>query len=119
MPPQIRDWWLKQWRSNKRNRPNHRTETGFRHSPRLETLEDRTAPAVLSVNSLFDGAVSGTRSTLSLREAIALVDSAGSATDAFGNSLAVAKAGQITGLFGASDTIQIASGLSGTINLNG
>src|SRR5208283_254771 len=45
--------------------------------------------------------------TLSLREAVALVDSVGLATDASGNSLASAKAGQISGSsFGTDDTIK-------------
>ena len=77
----------------------------------LEYLEERTAPAVLMVNSLADGAISGLTPTLSLREAVALVDSAGLVTDASGNSLAAAKASQITGSFGSDDTIEFDSTL--------
>jgi hypothetical protein len=75
--------------------------------PQVELLEDRMAPAVLTVNSTGD-TVSGTTATLDLREAILLVNSGGTATDSFSNSLAVAKSGQIdtsSGGFGSNDTI--------------
>jgi hypothetical protein len=76
-------------------------------------LEDRLAPAVLTVNSLADGPISAASSTLTLRDAVALVDSGGTATDSSGNSLAAAKAGQIdlVSPFGANDTIQFAPNL--------
>ena len=50
----------------KRRRSNAR-----QFHPRVETLEDRLAPATLTVNSLNDGPVSEATSTLTLREAIA------------------------------------------------
>jgi hypothetical protein len=85
----------------------------------LETLEDRLAPATLTVSSLGDG-VSGTAATLDLREAILLVNSGGTATDTSGNSLSAAKVSQVntTQPFGSNDTIQFDAGLSGqTITL--
>src|SRR5262249_12965511 len=60
--------------------PTHRLR------PRLEALEDRLVPATLTVNSLVD-TVSGTAATLDLNEAILLINSGGTATDASGNSL--------------------------------
>src|SRR5262249_30557668 len=77
--------------------------------PQVELLEDRMAPAVLTVNYTGD-TVSGTTATLDLREAILLVNSGGTATDSSGNSLAAAKPGQIDTTssvgFGSNDTIQ-------------
>jgi hypothetical protein len=71
-------------------------------------LEDRLAPAVLTVNSLVDAPISGTTSSLNLREAIALINSGGTATDLAGNNLGAAKASQIdsTSPFGTGDTIR-------------
>jgi hypothetical protein len=92
--------------------------------PILEALEDRLAPAVLTVNSLGD-TVSGTTSTLDLREAIQLVNSGGTATDSSGNSLSAAKVSQINTAtpFGTNDTIQFDPSLFGstqqTITLGG
>jgi hypothetical protein len=85
----------------------------------LEHLEDRLAPATLTVNSLAD-TVSGTAATLDLREAILLVNSGDTATDASGNSLSAAKVSQIdtTNPWGTSDTIQFDAALTGqTITL--
>jgi hypothetical protein len=81
----------------------------------LTLLEDRLAPAVLTVNSLADGPVSGLSPTLDLREAIALVDSHGAATDSSGRSLAAAKTSQIdtTEPFGSMDVIRFDSNLFG------
>jgi hypothetical protein len=70
----------------------------------LEVLEDRLAPAILTVNSTGD-TVSGTTSTLDLRDAILLVNSGVTATDSSGLSLATAKASQISGTLGFNDTI--------------
>jgi hypothetical protein len=77
-------------------------------------LEDRLAPAVLTVNTLADAPLSGVSSTLSLREAIALIDSGGAATDAAGYNLSAAKASQIdtTSPFGTNDTIQFTASLA-------
>ncbi len=82
--------------------------------PTLTLLEDRLAPAVLTVNSLAD-AVSAAGPTLTLPEAIALIDSGGTATDAAGASLAAAKAGQIDAAqpFGDGDVIRFAPNLFG------
>jgi hypothetical protein len=82
----------------------------------VTALEDRTAPAVLTVNSLADGPVSAASSALTLREAVALIDDGGAAADASGNSLAAAKAAQINTAspFGVNDVIQFAPGLFGT-----
>lgn len=79
----------------------------------LMVLEDRTAPALLTVNSLAGGPISATTATLTLPEAIALIDTGGTATDASGNSLAAAKASQINTAspFGSNDTIQFAASL--------
>jgi hypothetical protein len=75
-------------------------------APTVTLLEDRLAPALLTVNSLAD--TLSADAALTLREAIALVDSGGTATGASGNSLAAAKAGQIdtTNPFGTMDVIQ-------------
>jgi hypothetical protein len=93
-----------------------------RFRPRLEVLEGRLAPAVLTVNSV-DDTVSSTTSTLDLREAILLVNSGGRATDSSNNSLSAVKGSQIdtsSGDFGTNDTIQFALGPnSQTITLNG
>jgi hypothetical protein len=80
---------------------------------RVTCLETRLAPAVLTVNTLSDSPVSGLTSTLNLREAIALIDTDGAATDAAGNSLAAAKASEIntSTAFGADNVIQFAPGL--------
>jgi hypothetical protein len=77
-------------------------------SPRLEALEDRLAPATLTVNST-DDTVSGTTPTLDLREAILLINSGGTATDSSNISLRAAKTTQIdtsSGGFGTNDAIQ-------------
>ena len=58
-------------------------------------LENRQAPAVLTVNSLADGPISAADAQLTLREAVALIDTGGLATDAAGNSLAAAKSIQV------------------------
>jgi len=78
-------------------------------------LEDRLAPAVLTVNSLADAPISGSSSTLTLREAIALVNTGGTATDASGASLSAVKASQIdtTQPFGTMDTITFDAHLLG------
>jgi parallel beta-helix repeat protein len=89
------------WAGPKAKRPPTR-----RPFPRLEALEDRLAPATLTVNTTAD-TVSGTVATLDLREAILLINSAGTATDDQGNSLGAAKESQIdtTNPYGTSDTI--------------
>jgi hypothetical protein len=92
-------------------------EKAGRHPTQLlvMALEDRQAPAVLTVNSLVDGPVSAVGSVLTLRDAVALVDSRGLASDASGKSLAAAKSSQINlaNPFGTNDVIQFASSLNG------
>ncbi len=79
----------------------------------MTSLEDRLAPAVLTVNSLADGPITAIGSTLTLREAVALIDTDGRATDSAGNSLLSAKASQIntSSPFGSNDVIQFAPDL--------
>ncbi len=123
--------WLRNWkRSLERHSAliqTHRRKTAASRTARrigfvrpwLEILEDRLAPATLTVNSIAD-TVSGTTPTLDLREAILLVNSGGTATDSSGNSLSAAKASQISGSFGVNDTIQFDGNLNGqTITLSG
>ncbi|HEV3310920.1 MAG TPA: putative Ig domain-containing protein [Chloroflexota bacterium] len=69
-------------------------------------LEDRLAPATLTVNTLAD---STGGSQLSLRDAILAVD---------GGSYSGPATGQVSGTFGSNDTILFASSLNGTISLN-
>jgi autotransporter-associated beta strand protein len=69
-------------------------------------LEERQAPATLTVNTLGDS-VGG--SQLSLRDAILAVD---------GGSYSGPATGQVTGTFGSNDTIVFQAGLTGTLGLN-
>src|SRR5437016_1716591 len=78
--------------------------------PRLEVLEDRWAPAVLTVNTLADETAAD--NTLSLREAISVVNSGSTA------GLSSAEQAQVSGTLGQNDTIQFAASLAGgTITL--
>jgi predicted outer membrane repeat protein len=82
--------------------------------PRLEALEDRLAPAVLTVNTLDDAIVPD--GVLSLREAIAVVNSGSTA----GLSAAeVAQVDQSTNALGTNDLIQFAPGLASATNSTG
>src|SRR5205823_3126790 len=65
---------------------------------KLGVLEDRVAPATLTVNTLAD---STGGSQLSLRDAILAVD---------GGSYSGPATGQVSGTFGSNDTIQFQSG---------
>jgi hypothetical protein len=88
-----------------------------RFRPVLEFLEDRLAPATLTINSVADTIAAGT--SLTIREAVLLVDAGGNATTALNRSLTMGEAGQITGTFGSNDTIQFDSSLAGqTITLS-
>jgi predicted outer membrane repeat protein len=80
--------------------------------PTLETLEQRQAPAVLTVNSLADN--TSADSGLTLREAIMVVDGT------LGHSLSSAEKAQVSGSLGSNDSIQFSlpSG-SQTITLTG
>ena len=104
------------------NRPDRQEQPRRRRThrpvrPRLEALEDRLAPATLTVNTPLDTTTPD--GLLSLREAILLVDNGGNAQAALGRALG-AEAGQITGSFGSNDTIRFDAGLAGqTITLGG
>jgi hypothetical protein len=85
--------------------------------PCLDCLEDRLAPAVLTVSSLLDPAVPApgaisTDTGLSLREAIDLVNGTLSLSQ-----LPALRPGQVTGTLGGNDQIQFAPGLTGSIRL--
>jgi hypothetical protein len=83
-----------------------------RARPTLEALEDRLPPATLTVNTLLDETTAD--STLSLREAINVVNSGSTA------GLSPAEMAQISGTLGVNDTIQFDSSLAGgTISLSG
>jgi autotransporter-associated beta strand protein len=69
-------------------------------------LEDRLAPATLTVNTLGD---STGQSQLSLRDAIQAVDN---------GSYGGPATGQVSGTFGSNDTIVFQSGLNNTLSLN-
>jgi hypothetical protein len=77
--------------------------------PRLESLEDRMAPAVLIVNTLADAS---DHSHLDLREAIAAVDSGSTA------GLTAQQKHQVHGTLGHHDTIKFARVLHGTVTLS-
>src|SRR5262245_59170200 len=94
----------------KRRRPT--PSTSRRARPRLETLEDRTTPAQLFVNTLSQ-TIDPTDNLLSLREAIEAVNR--------GNlsQLSTAEKGQVAtaqGQLGTNDTIEFQ--VMGTIGLN-
>jgi hypothetical protein len=84
-----------------------------RTRPGLETLEDRSVPAVLTVNSLLDNVTPD--GVLTLREAVQAVNAGSTA------GLSVQEQAQVnqTRPFGTNDTIVFARGLSGTITLSG
>jgi CSLREA domain-containing protein len=69
-----------------------------RFRPALEELENRWAPAVLTVNTVADNTTAD--SALSLREAISVVDGT------LGRSLTSAEKALVTGTLGTNDTIQ-------------
>jgi predicted outer membrane repeat protein len=81
-----------------------------RFRPWLEVLEGRLAPAVLTVNTAADETAAD--NTLSLREAIGVVNSQSEA------GLSAAERAQISGTLGSNDTILFDPGLNGqTITL--
>ena len=96
--------------------PRHRRVSRFR--PELEGLEDRLAPATLTVNDLVDRNTADM--VLSLREAVLLVDNGGNASAALGRNLSSGEQSQIVGVFGTGDTIRFTSSASPrTITLTG
>jgi hypothetical protein len=96
-------------RSRRRHGPVRRAQPWTRTVPRLEALEDRMAPAVLTVNTLLDENMQD--QFVSLREAINTVNAGTTA------GLSAAEKAQITGVLGVNDTIQF-GGLTSTIVLN-
>src|SRR5437588_804827 len=86
----------------RRSRSRHRTA---RRRLFFEPLENRLAPAILTVNSLADGAVNLTDATVTLRDAI----------DAANRDVAVSPGGSIGS---GADEIRFASNLTGAIALN-
>jgi hypothetical protein len=96
-----------------------------RRTPRLalETLEDRTAPAVVTVNTVADNIEAD--ALLTLREAITLVNAGTTAEpgNGLGRALTAAEQGQVVGLFGTNDTVRFETSpgvpLMGTIVLAG
>src|ERR1051326_1398910 len=71
---------------------------GRRSVPRLEALENRLAPAVLTVNTLADQVTAN--NFLSLREAVGVVNSGST------SGLSTAERAQVSGTLGSNDTIQ-------------
>src|SRR5919197_610972 len=71
---------------------------GRRCVPRLEALENRLAPAVLTVNTLTDQVTAN--NVLSLREAVGVVNSGST------SGLSTAERAQVSGTLGSNDTIQ-------------
>src|SRR5215470_10792583 len=72
--------------------------SGRRCVLRLEALEDRLAPAVLTVNTLADETTAD--NSLSLREAVRVVNSGST------SGLSSAELAQVSGTLGSNDTIQ-------------
>jgi predicted outer membrane repeat protein len=86
--------------------------------PRLEMLEKRDAPALLTVNTSADALAANP--VLSLREAVLLVDNGGNSQAALGRNLTPGEKSQISGAFGTADRIQLSSTLDRqTITLSG
>jgi len=83
-----------------------------RYRPVLEALEDRLAPAVLTVNSAADNTTDTT--VLTLRDALTLVNNGGDPTSLGQPSMPMGWANQISGTFGSNDTIDFAIASSGT-----
>jgi hypothetical protein len=77
-----------------------------RFRPNLDILEDRFAPAQLTVNTLADGPANHGDALLTLREAVDTVTSGNA------NGLSAGELGQISGTLGTSDTIVFASSLT-------
>jgi predicted outer membrane repeat protein len=88
-----------------------------RFRPALEPVENRIAPATLTVNTTDDNTTD--TGFLTLREAITLVNNGGNPTSLGQSSLPAGWASQITGAFGSNDTIQFMPGLASPIALTG
>jgi hypothetical protein len=83
--------------------PARRAETR-RHRPALEELENRLAPATLTVNSNIDAVTAN--SNLTLREAIAIVN-AGNTTGRSAQEVSL-----VSGTLGTNDTIQFSASVT-------
>jgi hypothetical protein len=101
-------FWFRRLHEPRRNcrRARHPQPTC---KPVLESLEDRLAPAVLTVNTTCDDPAQAITSALTLRDAIALVNQGGDPTSLGQASMPAAWAAQIdtsAGPFGSGDTIK-------------
>src|SRR5207249_1506686 len=89
--------WLSRWaRRTGRTSPRRQGTARPRAAgfwPRLEALEDRLAPATLTVNSAADNTTAD--GVLTLREAVLLVNNGGDATAALSRSLMAGEAAQV------------------------
>src|SRR5262245_15872705 len=95
-----RSWIRKLFGHQARPRPA-RLGPRRRASLALEGLEDRLAPATLTVTSPADTTTAD--DVLTLREAVLLANAAGDATAALGHALTAAEAAQVSGSFGPQD----------------
>src|SRR5262249_29425801 len=108
-------WIRKLFGRRQPGRRGAQPQAARRFRPALEALEDRLAPATLTVNTTQDDATTVNTSQLTLRDAIYLVDFHGNYQLIPGNtatSMPSGWASQITGTFGSSDTIQFDPGLT-------
>src|SRR6516162_9402247 len=98
-------WWKKFFGGSRRGRkPKRKAPTRPRFFvPRLELLESRLAPAVLTVNTALDETTPD--NLLSLREAVNVVNTQSTA------GLSAAELTHITGTLGDNDTIRFSSSL--------
>jgi predicted outer membrane repeat protein len=83
----------------------------------LEPVENRIAPATLTVNTTDDNTTD--TGFLTLREAITLVNDGGNPMSLGQASLPAGWSAQITGTFGTNDTLQFVPGLASPIALTG
>src|SRR5262249_58638031 len=105
-------WWRQLFGGGGRGRKPNRKVRSRRPSyvPRLELLEGRLAPAVLTVNTALDETTPD--NLLSLREAVNVVNTQSTA------GLSAAELTHISGILGDNDTIRFSSSLVGkTITL--
>ena len=101
--------WQK-WLNHRPQPCRRRPAASRRCRPRLEALEDRLAPALLTVNTTTDG---NDPTVLSLRQAIQAVDNQSL------TALSPQQQQQVSGNLGDHDQIQFAPGLTGIIFLQG
>jgi hypothetical protein len=99
--------WQK-WLTRRPQPSQRRAPAPRRCRPRLEALEDRTAPAVLTVNTTGD---SPDPAHLNLRLALQAVNNQSTA------GLTSQQLAQVSGTLGSNDRIPFAPGVAGTITL--